>query len=542
MVMKLVFQIAQSRKLNQSTVSRLFSFASPIGEVHYPISAHKPHRHPVNTTRFFCLSFDASVFRIGADGKTPPRRRAVRPAIFSQGRRRAEFRYFRSVGKLLLSFVLILQICPLLSTASAETASDRKWQAQWIGPEVSLALDFANASWVRAQEPGPDIAKQALAGTRSFRRNVQLDGPAPVARAFAMFAATNRFKLFVNSKRCGDINDVGHPDAVDITAALRPGVNHVEVQAGSDSAKGATEATGLIGRLRIEREDGTVQQIATDANWEWSGNPASSDWKSVSVSGSPGKSPWPGDATSAATEQNLWTCFRKSFSLTSVPQSASARIAVDSKYWLWVNGVLVVREGGLKRGPTPRDTYFDLVELAPFLRKGSNTIAALAWYWGKDGYSHKNSGQPGFLFELEAGTTTILSNATWKMLRHPAFGNAAKKTGYRIEESSVHFDARLDLPDWTDATFDDRKWPDAKEMGMPPAAPWNRLWPREIPQWKDFGLNVIADFIGIRIYLILSGLVPPAERRNSTDWIKWEARCHAFVMRFSLVPVLAGRL
>jgi hypothetical protein len=29
--------------------------------------------------------------------------------------------------------------------------------------------------------------------------------------------------------------------------------------------------------------------------------------------------------------------------------TAMTKIAVDSKYWLWVNGQLVVREGGLKR-------------------------------------------------------------------------------------------------------------------------------------------------------------------------------------------------
>ena len=47
----------------------------------------------------------------------------------------------------------------------------------------------------------------------------------------------------------------------------------------------------------------------------------------------------------AASSVNLWLCYRKTFSLPSQPASAIARIATDSKYWLWVNGQIAVREG-----------------------------------------------------------------------------------------------------------------------------------------------------------------------------------------------------
>ena len=90
----------------------------------------------------------------------------------------------------------------------------------------------------------------------------------------------------------------------------------------------------------------------------------------------------------ATAEPNQWIAFRRDVRLDAVPAEASARIAVDSKYWLWVNGELVVFEGGLKRGPNPRDSYFDTVNLKPFLREGENQIALLLWYFGKDGFSH----------------------------------------------------------------------------------------------------------------------------------------------------------
>ena len=59
---------------------------------------------------------------------------------------------------------------------------------------------------------------------------------------------------------------------------------------------------------------------------------------------------------------NTWLAFRKTVHIDKVPQTLTARIAADSKYWLWINGELVVREGGLKRGPNPKDTYCDILQ------------------------------------------------------------------------------------------------------------------------------------------------------------------------------------
>ena len=46
-----------------------------------------------------------------------------------------------------------------------------------------------------------------------------------------------------------------------------------------------------------------------------------------------------------------WTCFRKDFQLDQAPRQAVAKIAVDSKYWLWINGKMVVLRGNLNAGP-----------------------------------------------------------------------------------------------------------------------------------------------------------------------------------------------
>lgn len=204
------------------------------------------------------------------------------------------------------------------------------------------------------------------------------------------------------------------------------------------------------------------------------------------------ESPWQArwiSPADAGPSQNVWACYRRSFSLASKPAIATARIAVDSKYWLWINGRLAVFEGGLKRGPNPHDTYYDTVNLAPWLQAGQNQVAVLTWYWGRDGFSHKNSGRAGFLFELSAGDTGLVSDSSWKALRHPSFGEtSAPLPNYRLPEFNVRYDSRLSPGDWLSPAFDDQAWPAAREIGTPPVGPWNTLVLRPTPLWRDSGL------------------------------------------------------
>jgi hypothetical protein len=419
----------------------------------------------------------------------------------------------------------------LAARCLAESPSDHPWQAQWIGPTALPPVTLTGASWIWSDEPGVDATRNASTGSRFFRREIDVSGDAPMSLAVAAFAADNHFKLQVNGRQIGGGDDWQNPVALDLTAALKPGRNEIVVQADNDPASGAVNAAGLIGTIQITRGDGRVLEIVTDAGWKSSASPSSAEWKPARALGGLGTPPWAAiNPGSASAQKNLWTCYRKSVSLAEKPNSAPARIAVDSKYWLWINGQMVVREGGLKRGPNPQDTYFDVVDLAPYLEKGSNTIAVLAWYFGKHGFSHKSSGQAGFLFELEAGSTKVLSDSSWRILRHPAFGGAGNTPNFRLSESSVHFDARRAVPGWTEPNFDDRAWTFVSEFGRPPTAPWNRLWQRAIPQWKDFGLK---DYENARDLPQVSDGKPISARlpynAQVTPWLKISAPAGQFI-------------
>ena len=142
---------------------------------------------------------------------------------------------------------------------------------------------------------------------------------------------------------------------------------------------------------------------------------------------------------------NTWLAFRKTVHIDKVPQTLTARIAADSKYWLWINGRLVVFEGGLKRGPSPDDTYYDPVEIAPYLQNGENTIAVLVWHFGKSGFSHVNSGLAALLFEAVAPGIEIVSDKSWQCTVYDAYQNTgAPYPNYRLPESNIRFDARME--------------------------------------------------------------------------------------------------
>ncbi len=187
---------------------------------------------------------------------------------------------------------------------------------------------------------------------------------------------------------------------------------------------------------------------------------------------------------------NQWVAYRKSFQFSGTQTKVTARIAADSRYWLWLNGRLVVFEGSLRRGPTPTDTYCDEVDLTPYLQAGENTVAVLLWFWGKDGFNHKNSGKTGLFMEVsQDGQLYMASDGSWKALLHPAYGETGPPhPNYRLPEANLHFDARLDPGAWQQPGFRDTDWPAALPAGEPPVAPWHRLVKRPIPLWKDVGL------------------------------------------------------
>ena len=109
------------------------------------------------------------------------------------------------------------------------------------------------------------------------------------------------------------------------------------------------------------------------------------------------------------------------FELDAVPTTAPARWCAVSRATLYVNGVEI------GRGPVrsnPRHQPADDIDLAPFLRSGVNTIAALvtsyggptAWYLPPPQFS-SHVARGAFLFEARLAEHWLVSDISWKAAR-----------------------------------------------------------------------------------------------------------------------------
>ncbi len=190
--------------------------------------------------------------------------------------------------------------------------------------------------------------------------------------------------------------------------------------------------------------------------------------------------------------KNVWLCFNKTVNVTTIPDRLTAQIAAENKYQLYINGNCVIREGGLKRGPSPTGCYFDEIDIADYLCEGKNLISILVWYWGNEAsYSSTDAGCGGLLFEAESEDISILSDSSWSATKNPAFleDTGKLKPNYRLPESNVYYDARKEFDGWNKPGFDFSAWKKADEFASGGEGCWGETYSRDIPQFKDYGLK-----------------------------------------------------
>ena len=183
-----------------------------------------------------------------------------------------------------------------------------------------------------------------------------------------------------------------------------------------------------------------------NANWIWSELPPRG---------------LPALASAATVPKEFWNRFcylRRSFGLSAVPTSVPARVTADSRFILYVNGVEVAR------GPTrsiPERLAWGEVDLAPHLRRGKNSLAALVRFygapmpWWRTAPVSFQLGVGSFAFEAPA--IAISSDASWKGRRAPYLQNVPRVRMLPVPPIEI-VDGRENAPDWTTAEFDDSSW------------------------------------------------------------------------------------
>ena len=208
------------------------------------------------------------------------------------------------------------------------------------------------------------------------------------------------------------------------------------------------------------------------------------DWKAKWI--------WTNDSKPSTIEvEGQWVNLRKTFTLNSIPDVAEARISVDSRYWMWINGEMVVYEGQLKSGPDKHSWYYDKIDLTPYLQVGENTIAVLAVYWGFTSASAVPTGNQAFLFDavfsegaLSNGDTRLISDSSWKVQKDTGFEKPPVRGNKRPDGVDTQFNAATATEGWELPSFDDSAWRSATVKTLTSADPRNKLVERSIPHWK----------------------------------------------------------
>ncbi len=169
--------------------------------------------------------------------------------------------------------------------------------------------------------------------------------------------------------------------------------------------------------------------------------------------------------------------FRKTFELNHVIKNAPTYIAVDTKYWLHINGELVVFEGSLFRESMPGCGYADCIDIAPYLKVGTNVIALLCWFYGNEGRNNVNSTEAGLIFECEA--LDLYSDDTFRCLRHPAYYMTSEPVpSYLYGGYNIGFNANNDIGNYKIADFDEGLF---RKATIYKNSFWGQLYERPVP-------------------------------------------------------------
>lgn len=152
---------------------------------------------------------------------------------------------------------------------------------------------------------------------------------------------------------------------------------------------------------------------------------------------------------------------RKSFELASKVKEAKLFITAESHYELWIN------EQFVSRGPARSDSNhqsYDVMDIAPFLSSGKNTIAIKVHFHGvmKSYYSDT---YPGLLAQLEIGDedkSYIASGLDWKVKKDLGWDSRSEwVSSINANNFSSSYDFRRQKQNWRTISFDESSWENA---------------------------------------------------------------------------------
>jgi hypothetical protein len=182
--------------------------------------------------------------------------------------------------------------------------------------------------------------------------------------------------------------------------------------------------------------------------------------------------------------------FRKSFSLNEQPKQFIIHVSADNRYKLYVNGDMVCF------GPAKGDLYhwnFETIDIAPHLKTGNNTIAAVVWNFGEERAVWQVSYQTAFILQGDTKSEEVANTDTsWKCMHDTAYSALKPELIYTYYAAGPgeKIDMNSYPRDWMAPDYNDANWNNAHELfiGVPKNVfHWSTGWmlvPRQIPMME----------------------------------------------------------
>ena len=339
------------------------------------------------------------------------------------------------------------------------------WSAQWITrTDPQAAADRTGIGWIWAS--GQDALQAVPKSVFLFRATVKLKEKPKDAEMFVI--ARGDFKAHINGVQVGAKHNWHEFDREDATDFLKPGKNTIDIevtvaepnQFGPDAGAKTVKAA-LAALLKITRPDGEIVRTFTDSKWKVRAQ-NESKWKKSSVVAELGDAkldPVPPLPSSAAL-------LRRGFEVTKSVQSARLYVTALGSYRMFLNGQRI-GEDLLTPGFTDysKRVQYQTYDVTKQIASGKNVLGAIlgeGWFasgmtWSGLAYFF----QPPpvrLLAQLEiqysdGAHDNIVSDGSWKTAASPILHSEIY--------SGETYDARDEIANWNQPSFDDATWESA---------------------------------------------------------------------------------
>ncbi len=355
------------------------------------------------------------------------------------------------------------------------------WHAKWIGLDEPAAGKAAkkvlgDAQWIWFPESQPQ--KTAPGATRCFRRAITIPANAAVKRATVFFTADDSGEFFVNGQKAESAANFHSATEADVTRLLRAGTNVLAASV----KNGGTDPNpaGFIALLRVEFAQGAPLVVVTDSSWSAAKEPKTgwrdarfedSGWLAAQPLGPAGMAPW-GEIAGPEDRRLPARMLRRQFEVEKKVQRATAYVCGLGLCEFYLNGQKV-GDHVLSPGLTDysKRALYVTFDVTKELKKGAN-VAGIILGNGRFYAPRSNVptgttsyGYPKLLFQMqieyEGGTSAeVVSDESWRL-------TAAGPIRANNEYDGEDYDARMEMPGWSAAGFDDATWQPAQGVTAP---------------------------------------------------------------------------